>query len=226
MGTNQLVVGFSPFGAPSHNPIYPFDQIYDKSINLAQASNNDIKKCDLLLLWGGSDISPMLYGEEPILNSGPHQPSNRDIFEWELIQKFSEYSIPIIGVCRGAQLLCAAAGGKLIQHTNGHTGTTHKIKTFDNLEFEVSSDHHQMLYPYGYCNHELLAWMEEPLSSTYQGKTAQNQMNLFTKQVKEPEVVFFNDLNALAIQCHPEWHSHKDPFNNWIDDIILERFFD
>lgn len=225
MATNLLTVGFSPFNAPSHNPIYPFDQIYDRSLNLIQATESDIKKCDMLLLWGGDDISPLLYNEAPIPGSGPHHPTDRDLFEWELIKKFSERGIPIVGICRGAQMLCAAAGGKLVQHTTGHTGTSHDIVTYDNQKFSTSSDHHQMLYPYGYCSHELLAWMEVNRSTTYLGNGFEKS-KLLNGELKEPEVVFFDDLNALAIQCHPEWHAYKHPFNEWIDDIILERFFD
>ncbi len=223
--SNQLVAGFSPFGHPSFNPIYPFNQIYDKSMNLINATENDLKKCDVVILWGGTDISPALYGEEPITGSGPKHPTDRDLFEWELIQRASERGIPIIGICRGAQMLCAAAGGKLVQHTNGHIGTEHAVVTYDNQTFITSSDHHQMMYVPSSVNAELLAWMPKNLSSVYLQQGSEE--NLYSNgALREPEVIFFDDLNALAIQCHPEWHSVKDPFNDWVFDIILERFFE
>lgn len=223
--SKQLVAGFSPFGAPSYNQIYPFNSIYDKSMNLISASLDDLKKCDVVILWGGADISPKLYNAEAIQGSGPIHPTDRDLFEWELIKNASDFGIPIIGVCRGAQILCAYAGGRLVQHTNGHTGTSHDVVTYDNQKFHVSSDHHQMLYMPPGVEHELLAWMETNLSSVYLPKGSEDGLYL-NGALKEPEVVFFDDLNALAIQCHPEWHQANDPFNNWIDEIILERFFE
>jgi gamma-glutamyl-gamma-aminobutyrate hydrolase PuuD len=222
--SNLLIAGYSPWGAPSHNPIYPFDSMYDRTMNLLKAGEEDLKRCDVVILWGGSDISPTLYNEKPIPGSGPLDPTERDIFEWELIHQAKDFGIPIIGVCRGAQLLCAAAGGKLVQHTTGHTNTTHKISTHDFKHFDVSSDHHQMLYMPEGVEHEVLAWMPYNLSRTY---LPENSEEGFYKnnQLKEPEVVFFDGLNALAIQCHPEWHQTNDPFNKWIEEIILERFF-
>ncbi len=222
---NQLVAGYSPWGMPSHNPIYPFNEVYDKSMNLLKAGKSDLKKCDVVILWGGSDISPTLYNETPIHGSGPVNPTERDLFEWELIHQAKDYGIPIIGVCRGAQILCAAAGGKLVQHTNGHTSTTHDVVTYDNHKFEISSDHHQMLYMPEGVQFELLAWTPTNRSSIYLPYGSEGGFYR-DGALKEPEVVFFDELNALAIQCHPEWHDNKDLFNQWIFDIILERFFD
>jgi gamma-glutamyl-gamma-aminobutyrate hydrolase PuuD len=225
VGSNQLMVGYSPFDTPHHNPIYPFNELYDKSVNLIEATNESIKKCDLIVLWGGDDITPMFYDEQRIPNGGPSKPSDRDLFERELIMRASEFGIPIVGVCRGAQLLCAVAGGKLVQHVNGHM-SDHMITTSDGKVFTISSSHHQMMYPYGLTNHELLAWSNSSLSSVYLPETASYCSELEKRHVKEPEVVFFNDLNALAVQCHPEWHPLKDPFNQWMFDIMLERFFE
>lgn len=223
--SKQLIAGYSPFGSPAFNPITPFNAVYDKSLNLISATEDDLKKCDAVILWGGSDISPLLYGETPIPGSGPAHPTDRDLFEWELIKRANDYGIPLIGVCRGAQLLCAAAGGKLVQHTTGHTGTQHEIVTCDNKTFTVSSDHHQMLYVPPSVDCELLAWMPKNLSSVYLPEGSEEGFYR-SGALREPEVVFFDDLNALAIQCHPEWHSAKDPFNEWVFEIILERFFD
>jgi GMP synthase-like glutamine amidotransferase len=219
------MVGYSPFDTPHHNPIYPFNELYDKSYNLIQATEETIKKCDLILLWGGDDISPVFYDELRITNGGPSKPSERDLFEWELIRQATAFGIPIVGVCRGAQMLCAYAGGKLIQHVNGHH-SDHNIETIDGKIFMVSSSHHQMMCPYGFTNYELLAWSQASQSSVYLPQGADYTEEMYKLTRKEPEVVFFPDLNALAVQCHPEWHKAKDPFNNWMFDIMLERFFE
>ncbi|WP_285550397.1 gamma-glutamyl-gamma-aminobutyrate hydrolase family protein [Actinoplanes regularis] len=73
-----------------------------------------LRVLDGLLISGGPDISPGLYGEEP----GPHTVIHpeRDEAELLLLQAALDRDLPILGVCRGMQLLVAAHGGTLHQH--------------------------------------------------------------------------------------------------------------
>src|SRR5690625_3791394 len=72
------------------------------------------KRIDGLYLTGGEDIDPTLYGEEPIRELGTVTPS-RDIFELAITKKILELKKPILGVCRGAQILNVVKGGNLYQ---------------------------------------------------------------------------------------------------------------
>lgn len=69
---------------------------------------------DGLVLAGGPDLNPELYGAEP----GPHTVSrpDRDRAEILLVHRALQLDMPVLGVCRGMQLLVAAAGGTLHQH--------------------------------------------------------------------------------------------------------------
>lgn len=69
---------------------------------------------DGLLLSGGGDVDPELYGEEPRVENGRIDPE-ADAFEIALCRAFLERAKPVLGVCRGAQLLNVAAGGDLYQ---------------------------------------------------------------------------------------------------------------
>src|SRR5690606_25698442 len=69
---------------------------------------------DGLFLAGGYDIDPTLFGEEPHPNLGVIIPS-RDAFELALTKKVLELKKPILGVCRGAQILNIAVGGDMYQ---------------------------------------------------------------------------------------------------------------
>ena len=69
---------------------------------------------DGLLLTGGGDIDPTLFGEEPHVGLGSITPE-RDFFEIRLIQKMLELNKPILGICRGAQILNIAVGGDMFQ---------------------------------------------------------------------------------------------------------------
>ena len=216
---SSLVMGYSAFGAPSRGEgLGPFRALASKAVNLNKAKNID--EIDALVLWGGEDISPSLYNEKPIANSGPPKPSARDMFEWQLIKDAVEKNIPIIGICRGAQLACAYAGGKLIQHVSGHGTGWHDVETYDNLKLSTTSAHHQMLWIEG-VEHELLAWSKWRNSSQYLPYDAdycRKMTNNLT--IKEPEVVWFSQINCLAIQGHPEGHGEDDEFNNW----CIEQF--
>ena len=69
---------------------------------------------DGLLLHGGSDVAPQSYGEEPIDERWPGDPI-RDAYEIELVKECVAADIPILGVCRGAQVINVAMGGTLYQ---------------------------------------------------------------------------------------------------------------
>ena len=70
--------------------------------------------CDGLLLTGGEDVEPALYGAEPAPQLGAVDPA-RDRFELALFQEARERGIPILAVCRGIQLVNVALGGTLWQ---------------------------------------------------------------------------------------------------------------
>ncbi len=72
------------------------------------------EKIDGLILTGGGDIDPTLFGEEPHQRLGSIVPE-RDAFEIQLVQKMLEKNKPILGICRGAQILSIAAGGDMYQ---------------------------------------------------------------------------------------------------------------
>ncbi|TWT06799.1 gamma-glutamyl-gamma-aminobutyrate hydrolase family protein [Planococcus sp. CPCC 101016] len=69
---------------------------------------------DGLFLAGGYDIDPTLFDEEPLPNLGVIIPS-RDAFELALAKKMLALEKPILGVCRGAQILNIAVGGDMYQ---------------------------------------------------------------------------------------------------------------
>lgn len=69
---------------------------------------------DGLVLQGGSDVSPSSYGETPLRPEWLGDPV-RDAHELELLQYFLKQAKPILGICRGAQLINVAFGGSLFQ---------------------------------------------------------------------------------------------------------------
>lgn len=70
---------------------------------------------DALVMTGGEDVAPLKYfGEEPHPNLGTVVP-HRDAYDIKLIRKAVEKGIPVLGICRGEQILNVAFGGTLYQ---------------------------------------------------------------------------------------------------------------
>jgi len=73
-----------------------------------------LEVCDGILLGGGRDIDPARYGQEPSEHLAPTEPL-RDAFELELTERSLDRGLPILGMCRGIQILNVALGGTLVQ---------------------------------------------------------------------------------------------------------------
>lgn len=198
----KRVLGYCPEGAFGGRG-YPFDVLFDKVVDVRSEGLDDI---DCLVLWGGTDIHPSLYGQtHSRRNYAPAMPSNRDVFEWSCLKYCKINDIPTVGVCRGAQMQCAFAGGTLVQHVEGHSGD-HMVTKHDGTRFLVSSVHHQMLNPYtNKVPHTMIAWASPARSSIYIGEDEKNITDM-TLHV-EPEMVWFPEIRGLAIQGHPEYNA-------------------
>lgn len=79
-----------------------------------EAARAMVRGLDGLLLSGGSDLHPSVYGEEEHPSLGETIPE-RDAFEWEMFHLALEIGLPVFGICRGMQLMNVALGGSLYQ---------------------------------------------------------------------------------------------------------------
>ena len=81
----------------------------------AAAACEVLATCDGLLLAGGADVAPSTYGAEPILDGRfPGDPA-RDRLERALVESAIGRDMPVLGICRGHQILNVAFGGTLLQ---------------------------------------------------------------------------------------------------------------
>jgi putative glutamine amidotransferase len=97
---------------------------YLKSIETAGASARVLEvsenpsallaELDGVVLTGGGDINPVLYGEERHPTVYDAEPG-RDEFEIDLVRRAMEADLPVLAICRGSQVLNVAAGGTLVQ---------------------------------------------------------------------------------------------------------------
>jgi putative glutamine amidotransferase len=129
-----------------------------------------LDRVDGVCLPGGPDLQPSAYGAEPHSKLGPTEP-RVDAVELALVRAADRRKLPILGICRGMQLLNVARGGTLHQHLPDVVGTavqhrqpehgsipTHRIETASRSRLratiggptlEVNSFHHQAVQTLG-----------------------------------------------------------------------------
>lgn len=188
----------------------PFDHLGLELTTDPAILDEDPDSVGLVVFTGGEDVSPEYYGH---LNYASYCNERRDREEVAIFNRARELNKPMAGICRGAQFLCAMAGGHLVQDISNH-GRYHHLQFIDDDGIEktspetVSSTHHQMQFPWpiGEDNFEILAWSPAAMSDHYLYDGANiPRVAAPDKFTVEPDVVFYKNINALGMQYHPEW---------------------
>ena len=172
-----------------------------------------------LLLSGGVDISPLLFGEEPILPLGSITPE-RDLFEIAAAKEAVKRNMPVYGICRGMQLLNAALGGTVIQ---------------DIYDFYKTKLKHTQNAPKYYPSHTIDI-LEDSMLFEIAGKKTMT-VNSFHHQaagesgdgVKKtafsadgvPEAIEREGNFILGVQWHPEFMYEKDEIQLKIAEAFI-----
>jgi putative glutamine amidotransferase len=107
---------------------------------LAEEPQQALELIDGLILAGGADIDPASYGQQAHAQTVDTVPA-RDEFEIALTRAAIECDLPVLGVCRGMQLINVACGGTLLQHLPEHYGhEEHRrvVGSFDGAEHDVT----------------------------------------------------------------------------------------
>ena len=92
-----------------------------RPLALDDAAAEALRGVDGLLLTGGDDVDPALYGEPPHTTFDVAEPG-RDAFEIDLVHRALDADLPVLAICRGLQVLNVALGGTLIQDIPSEPG--------------------------------------------------------------------------------------------------------
>ncbi len=101
-----------------------------------------VSRLDGLIVSGGADVDPARYGEDPHPRTAGWR-TDRDAWEAALLHAATEDALPVLGICRGMQLMAAEAGGALDQHTPdlvGHLGHGPAPGEFGTTQVSVETD--------------------------------------------------------------------------------------
>lgn len=162
-----------------------------------------LPEANFIVYPGGSDISPSIYKNQS--HPGTWPAPARDIQEMRVFQN-AKFGAIHIGICRGAQLLCALNGGILYQDVDNHAGSKHSVRYIDeagiiHLNHVVNSIHHQMMNP---VRGPVQVWATAN-ESTYRDLETKQQIKLSDKSPPDAEVVWYPTTRCLCFQAHPEY---------------------
>ncbi len=175
----------------------------------------DALTCDGLLLPGGGDMDPKFYGQERIPACG--EPNLlRDAAEPLLLRAFLAADKPVLGICRGIQVMNAVLGGDLYQDIkpfehlphNDHWAKVHTVtvrrgtllsRILEQDTVLVNSQHHQAVDQVA-PGFTLAALSEDGI----------------VEAIEKPDARF-----CLGVQWHPEWLSDADPAMQGLFDAFV-----
>ena len=175
----------------------------------------DALTCDGLLLPGGGDMDPKFYGQERIPACGEPNPL-RDAAEPLLLRAFLAADKPVLGICRGIQVMNAVLGGDLYQDIkpfehlphNDHWAKVHTVtvrrgtllsRILGQDTVLVNSQHHQAVDRVA-PGFTLAALSEDGI----------------VEAIEKPDAGF-----CLGVQWHPEWLSDADPAMQGLFDAFV-----
>jgi len=165
----------------------------------------DLANVHGLLLAGGGDVNPARYGEEPHPLTADVE-DDRDELELAAVAEARRRKLPILGICRGFQVLNVAFGGKLLQHVDDHAsqegisrrhtidvGTGSRLSTLLAAEGPVAANsrHHQAVTP------EVVAAGLEICATSADGLVEGLESGAPGEWI-------------VALQCHPERSTEVD----------------
>jgi len=161
---------------------------------------------DGLVLQGGADISPQSYGEEP---QHPDWAGDRlrDAYEMELLHEFMEAGKPVLGICRGAQLLNVYFGGTLMQDIPSQWpgAIAHQdLDRYDRLIHELHFVPGSRLSDiYGYAPQRVTSIHHQCVDELGQGLVieARSPIDRVPEGIRHTGHPF-----VMGVQWHPEFH--------------------
>jgi putative glutamine amidotransferase len=180
-----------------------------------QPGTPSLPDVDGLLLPGGWDVDPAFYGESKDDKVGP---IDRELDETELrlFQQARDRELPVLGICRGQQVINVALGGTLVQHLDDHDVRSygrqhlaHTIEVDPASELGHAAGEHKIRV--NSLHHQAIKRLAPGLHQTAKGED------------DTVEGVESDDGLIVAVQCHPEELTTDLPWARRLFDRFVAR---
>ena len=166
-----------------------YSSLFDSSYPLDEMSlhswMNVRTGTDAVLFTGGLDVKDSM---------------SRTLAERKIAEYCMAENIPLIGICRGMQLLGYLSNIPLTEHIDGHMSCTHEVQDWRGRKFNVKGDHHQAV-PY-----------QEDGSVDV----------ILTALDGIVEAAYFPKVNGFGVQYHPEWMDDRSIGYRWFQSRLKE----
>lgn len=178
------------------------------------SSTEVVSKLDGIVLSGGADVDPAIHSPEEDPSLSKFEPG-RDVHEFEILNEAIEKDVPVLGICRGIQVINVHAGGTLFQDIPDHANINkpyddqhHKVcfepgsilSGIYGSEISVNSLHHQAIKKIG-DGIKAVGWSKE-------GEATEEVI----------EAIETDSNRILAVQWHPELLPGVNPIFSWLID--------
>lgn len=104
---------------------------------LPEFTDDVLGRLDALVLTGGPDVAPARYGQAALATTDPPRAA-RDEAELRLYRAARDSGLPVLGICRGLQIMAVAEGGSLVQHLPTVTEDRHRDRPGTFLDHDVT----------------------------------------------------------------------------------------
>ncbi len=170
-----------------------------RPLQIRPSHQRRVPACDAVVVTGGHDIHPVLYAAEPEVV--PRYDRERDALEKTVIHDALGRRLPILGICRGAQLLNACCGGNLFQDLRGrrdktsHRRTLLPLKTLEVVPGTLLAD------LMGAGRHKINSLHNQAIDRVGDGLGVSGRdLDGIVQAVENPDYGFL-----LGVQWHPEF---------------------
>ena len=181
------------------------------SLILAEEYTNSI---DGLLLPGGGDVDPLLYGAEPTCARAVDR--ERDEWEIALVRTCQQAQKPILGICRGLQVINVALGGTLQQDIEGHQQEDTRRDRTSHIVNLAAKSHWRGIFG-----------VEEIAVNSYHHQAVKALAPGLMATAHAPDGVIEGvespDGTVLALQCHPECLWQTNPIFGSLFAAFVEK---
>ncbi|OBJ42241.1 hypothetical protein A5630_21275 [Mycolicibacterium mucogenicum] len=170
-----------------------------------------IARLDGVILAGGEDVDPRCYASTPTSHSTPFDPA-RDEFELALVTAAIEQRVPVLGICRGAQLINVARGGTLVAHLSASQGEAHSYGGYPGTHRSqrIQIEPHTTLFNIYGAKLGINSYHHQAVDALGNGLTrAAVALDGVT------EAIEMTGRDVIGVQWHPEMFG-ADPLFSWL----------